>query len=290
MTRNVAHRILLLLVVASQFTATAALPGGWTQPQGVAFLKADSRMLRGDDFHELNGNGVQIPTLTDYTASLYGEYGLRDNVTFLGYVPFKRITLNRQVGRPSGFVYFDGDSETGLGDAQIGLRYRLLQRGASVASLEVQLGLPLGNETQGNGLLTGDGEINQSVHVQLGHLFYPRRGYAGISLGFNNRVDGYSDEWHYAAEIGWSVGARWQLMLQVRGLESLENGDSAVTGGMGGLFANDQTLWAYGPTVSCRLGDYWLSLGVEHSARARNAIAAPAISLAVATVIGKASN
>jgi hypothetical protein len=253
----------------------------WTQPQGTAFLKFDNRMSRGDDFHEIDSNSVQIPTLTDYTASLYAEYGLRDRLTVLGYVPFKRITLNRQVGRPSGFVYFVGDSVTGLGDAQIGLRYQLLSLGATRASLEA----PLGDDTQSNGLLTGDGEVNQSVHLLLGHSLYPVPAYAGISVGFNNRVDGYSDELHFAAEVGYSIGSRWQVGLQVRALESLKNGDDSVTGGMGGLFANDQTQWAYGPHVSCSIAGYSLGLGLEGSARSHNAVSAPAISLSISTLV-----
>jgi len=36
----------------------------------------------------------------------YGEYGLSDRLTFIAYVPYKRLALNRQIGNSSGFVFF----------------------------------------------------------------------------------------------------------------------------------------------------------------------------------------
>ena len=59
------------------------------------------------------------------------------------------------------------------------------------------LGLPIGDDTQTNGLLTGDGELNQLLALEAGHSFYPRPIYFTGEMGVNNRMNGYSDEFHY---------------------------------------------------------------------------------------------
>ena len=221
---------------------------------------------------------MSIPTLADYTISLYSEYGLRDDLTVVGYLPFKRITLNKQVGEPSGFVYFQGDDVTGLGDAQIGLRYRIAQSGPTVISGALTLGLPLGEETQANGLLTGDGETNQILALQLGHSLYPAPAYVNVDLGYNNRINGFSDELLYAIEAGYTHG-KWMAVARVRGTESRENGDDLVSGGMGGLYANNQSFLTYGPELIYSMDDQLgLAASVVNTTRVKNALSAPVFS------------
>ncbi len=228
-------RLVVVLAVLALLHANEAAAGAWTQAKGSRFLKIDAQLVRGKSFREVNGGKVAIPTLADYTTSLYGEHGLRDDLTLVGYLPFfKRITLNKQVGRPSGFVYFEGDDVTGMGDALLGLRYRLARFGPTVLSAEFALGLPLGEDTQANGLLTGDGEFNQRLLIQAGHSFCPVAAYCNVDLGFNNSIKGFSDELLYAAEFGYTFKGHLTAILRVRGIESRENGDDGVGGGMGG--------------------------------------------------------
>ena len=279
------QRIHALLVGLAIAWAAQAGAGAWTQEPGAGFFKLNSQMLRGDQLREVNGLKSAIPTLTDYTVSLYGEYGLKDGLTLVGYLPFfKRITLNEQVGRPSGFVYFAGDDVTGFADAQAGLRYRLAQRGATVLSAQLLLGLPLGDDAQANGLLTGDGEFNQQYTLQLGHSLYPAPAYFNLDLGFNNRLDGYSDEVVYSAEAGYTIAGRATLILRLNGVESLENGDDTVSGGMGGLYANDQSFVNIGPELVFALGaGSGVSLSALHTLRVRNGLQAPIFSLGLFT-------
>ena len=256
--------------------------GAWTQAKGSGFYKLGSQMTRGTEFREMSGHSMIIPTLADYTFSLYGEYGLRDGLTLVGYLPFfKRITLNKQVGRPSGFVYFEGDDVTGLGDAQLGVRYRIAQAKATVVSAGLTLGVPIGDDAQPNGLLTGDGEANQVLAIQVGHSLYPMPAYINVDFGYNNRVDGFSDEILYAAEAGYTVGSLTGI-LRVRGMESRENGDDGVGGGMGGLYANNQSFLTYGPELiydfSQRVG---IALGAANTAREKNALSEPVFSFGI---------
>ncbi len=267
----------LLIVIA---LPTLLLAGGWTQKKGQGFYKIGFRSVRANEFYEPNGNKISIPTLGDYTLSFYGEHGLTNRITLVAYVPFfKRITLNRQIGKESGFSYFEGDSNSGIADADVGLRIGLGRKGATALSLGLMFGLPVGDDQQTNGLLTSDGEFNQSVSLQIGHSFYPTSVYFTTEAGYNNRLKGYSDEFRYGFEIGYTFKQKLTFILRATGVQSLKNGNDSVLGGMGGLFANNQSYLAYGPELVYAMNDkLGISLGVDSAILAENTLSAPAFS------------
>ena len=259
-----------------------AAAGAWTQKQGHGFYKLSLRVVRADQFYEPGGNRISIPTLGEYTTIFYGEYGLNDWLTLVANAHlFKRITLNKQVGEPSGFVFFNGDSKSGVADSEIGVRLGLIRGGSFVLSTEILLGLPVGDNNQSNGLFTGDGEFNQLVKLQFGHSFYPKPLYLIGEVGFNNRTRGFSDEFHYGLELGYTL-KKLLLSFKLRGVESLENGDAAVLGGVGGLFANNQRYLAFGPEINYLLNEtLGLSLSVDGAARGENVLSAAAYTIGV---------
>jgi hypothetical protein len=266
--------ILLCLTAATDH----ARAGAWTQKRGKGYYELKFQVIRANRFYEPDGRIITIPTLAEYTTSFYGEYGLNDWLTVVGDFPFyKRITLNRQIGARTGFVFFPGDSVSGISDAEVGVRLGLLRGGPTVISAGLKFGLPLGDDTQTNGLLTGDGEFNQIVSLQLGHSFYPKPLYFTGEAGVNNRSNGYSDEFRYEAEIGYTIGGNLTSNFKVNGVESFHNGDDAVQGGMGGLFANNQEFLAYGPGV---FYNFYKNVGVNGRAafasRGQNVLARPA--------------
>ncbi|MEE2833985.1 MAG: hypothetical protein VYD18_16615 [Candidatus Latescibacterota bacterium] len=98
---------------------------------------------------------VHSPSKATYTVSLYAEYGLRDDLTLIAYAPFfQRITLNKQVGRESEFVYFGGDDAQGI--AEVGVSYAC---GAACRRRQCRLG---------SGLPIGDGEFNRRLSLLYG--------------------------------------------------------------------------------------------------------------------------
>ncbi len=267
------------LALVMLLTAQPTLADGWPQRRGGGYYKIGFRMLQATQYYEPNGNKIRIPTLGDYTLSFYGEYGITDRITAIAYVPFyERITLNRQVGRESGFVFTEGDAVSGIADPIIGARIGLAQFGGTVLSASLRLGLPLGNSSQPNGLVTGDGELNQTVSLEAGHSFYPIPAYASASVGFNQRLEGFSDEIVYALEAGYTVADRFTITGRVRGVETLRNGDAV--GGQRGLNGNDQRYLAYGVEATyTHRNAYGLTLGVEGATRAQNVLSAPAFSM-----------
>lgn len=279
MRKSVIYFCLLFLFLSS---ANQVGAGAWTQKRGQGFYKLSLRLIRADQFYEPTGNKIDIPTLSDYTTTFYGEYGLTDRLTLVVNVPaFKRVTLNKQVGNNSGFVFFEGDSKSGIADSDVGVRLGLLRSGSSVLSAEVLFGLPVGDNSQTNGLLTGDGEFNQLLKAQFGHSFYPVPLYFSGEFGFNNRTKGYSDEWRYAAEIGFTFSSKFLVSFKLRGVDSRKNGN-AVTGSVGGLFANNQSYLSYGPEVSYIIKEsFGISAGIESATQAENVLSAPAFSFGV---------
>ncbi len=259
--------ILFIFILSKSINA-----GAWTQQMGKGYFQIGSQILRADQFYEPGGNKVDITTIGDYTVTFYGEYGVTNNFTIFGSFPlFKRITLNRVEELNSGKELFGGDSKNGISDFDIGLKYGIAKFGPTVLSLSLSFGIPVGDNKQQNGLYTGDGEWNQQLAVGIGHSFSGPF-YISADVGFNNRVEGYSDEVRYNVEFGYS----WQkfiFIMKANGVETLRNGSDAVLGGEGGLFANNQQYLVFGPEIVYSFNE---SLGVNAGAvtatRAENVV------------------
>lgn len=271
----------LFLAFAANLSSVYA--DGWTQRKGHGYYKLSFRYVSATSFYEPNGTQIDIPTLRDYTVSFYGEYGLTDRLSLFGYVPFfERITLNEQVGRESGFVFFEGDDITNVADPDIGVRYGLIQGGSTVLSASLRFGVPLGQDEQPNGLLTGDGELNQWAALEVGHSFWPIPAYAIATAGFNNRVNGFSDEFIYSLEGGYTFGSAVTVIGRLRGVESLKNGDDRIRGGSNGLYANNQRYLAIGAEmIYTSPQSYGISFTLDGAAFGENVLAAPAFTLGV---------
>ena len=275
--------VLVSLALIALFFVQDVLGGPWPQRRKHGFYKIGFGFVQANRYYEPNGNLISIPTLSDYTTSFYGEYGFTDRLTGVAYIPLvQRITLNRQVGRETGAVFFDGAEKTGLADADIGVRYGLLQKGNTVISASLMLGLPLGDNAQENGLFTGDGEFNQHLSVGVGHSFYPAPAYVAVEAGYNNRTQGFSDEFRFSAEAGYTIKQKLTVIARARGLESLKNGDESITGGMGGLSGNNQRYLAYGAELAYSItSSVGVSFSVEGATRGQNILSAPAYSTGI---------
>ena len=211
-----------LMTAALICYSTLAHAGGWTQPQGKGYFKLSQQIVRAESLFPATGFKTEIPTVSGNTTSLYGEFGLLDRVTLVGYMPFY-----------SNFsVDAEGlDSTTGVGDWDLGVRIGILANGPTVVSLQALAGLPLGDSGQGVVLWTGDGEFNQHFSLQVGHSLYPVPGYLKAEIGYNNRQgdddpnDDYSDELRYGLEAGYTVAERLGISVWLRGIEVLGKAD-----------------------------------------------------------------
>ena len=258
-----------LMVAALICYSAAAHAGGWTQPRGEGYFKLNEQLIKSGMYIQPSGRKVDITDLSRYTTSLYGEYGLIERLTFVGYIPFyQRISEDRR----------GSETKSGTGDWELGARIGLLTSGPTVVSIQVMAGLPLGDSytDQEVGLFTGDGEFNQLFMLQVGHSLWPTPGYLKAEIGFNNRESDYSDELRYALEAGFMAGERVGFSAWVRGVKALGKADDDE------WTRNDQQYVSFGPEINLYItANAGITAGVTKYTSARNLLDAPAWDIGV---------
>ena len=202
--------------------------GGWPQKKGKGYFKLGQFVLVADRYYNPGGNRIGVePRISLYTTSIYGEYGLTDRITVVGYVPFfSRSVLNNLQKRNGEFV--EGGQLTSFGDTDIGLKYGLIKDKRVVVSASVTFGIPFGDTGGGaeiSSLQTGDGEFNQKLTLEASTSFYPAPVYASVLVGVNNRTSGFSEEFHYGIEAGYTY-KQLTVITKLVGVESFMNGTS----------------------------------------------------------------
>jgi hypothetical protein len=264
-------KTILILVVFLPYMISAS---GWTQKKNSGYFQLGGLIMSGDKFYNNDGDKISMPKLTDFSLSLYAEYGVTNELTLFGSFPFfKSLSLDEIKDDITNTVVSESESKSGLSDFDIGLRYNLGKLGSTSFTAGIMFGLPVGDDKIENGLLLGDGEFNQQIFVGFGHSFNGPIYLAG-KIGFNNRVEGYSDEFHYSFEAGYRVSNPLLVMFKARGVKSLNNGD-AVKGGIGGLFANNQEFLAYGiESIYSLSKTTGLNAGIYSGALTKNVISA----------------
>ncbi len=261
--------ILFLVMISISFA------GAWTQKKGSGYYKVGYRLLSAEKVFGPTGDKLNIPKLTEHSISLYGEYGLNDQLSaILSFQPYKMIKSDAAI---------NGETENNsIGDLSLGLKAFIAKFGQTVMSGFIQFGIPTGDSDPPNGLITGDGEFNQFFGLQLGHSLYPMPAYFNFTAGFNNRNEGYSDEFYTSFEAGYKFTESLMLIGRVKLLKSLKNGDNNFAGGYGGLYSNNQEYVAYGPELIYKItDDFGVSAHFESGTAAKNIQSAPVFGFGV---------
>ena len=262
-----------LLTVGLICHTSIAHGGGWTQAQGKGYFKLSQQIINAESLYFGDGSKGDIPKVSGYTTSLYGEYGLIDRVTLVGYMPiYQNLSLDVE----------GVDSSTGLGDWDVGVRIGLLTSGPTVVSLQVMAGLPFGDAESDLILWTGDGEFNQHFSLQVGHSLYPVPAYLKGEIGYNNRKsddspeDNYADELRYSVEAGYTIADRVGISVSIRGIEALDRADGEFHP------RNDFEYLAFGPEVNFFVTpNAGITAGMTKYTRAHNMLDAPTWSVGV---------
>lgn len=279
-----------LLLVGCLLTSLSLVAGPWPQPKGKGYFKLYEWWTQFDQHYTSNGEIDPNATLGLYNTSFYGEYGLTDRLTGVVNLPlFSRSTINAQLSGTRGNVITPGDAINGIGDTDVAIRYALNAPGSALPlSATLTLGLPLGESAggeQGN-LQTGDGEFNQMLTLAAGKslsLGDNTSGYVSAQIGFNNRTEGFSDEFRYGLEGGLGFADRrlWVIGRMI-GSSSLMNGETAATNPTTSIFSNNAEYLSLGGEVNFYLTEkLGFSAGVATAVSGRIIAAAPAFSLGV---------
>lgn len=276
----------VLTILFCLFFSATLMAGPWPQPKGKGYFKLYEWWLRFDQHYTSTGELDPNATLGLYNTSVYAEYGLTDRLTGIINLPlYSRNVINNQISGTRGNVAIPGEAIGGLGDTDLSLQYALNAPGSSVPiAVRLTLGLPLGEDAGGEqmNLQTGDGEFNQLLTLSAGKSLTQDL-YAIASVGFNNRTNGFSDEFRYDLEAGYGLAnQRVWLTARVSGSESFMNGETAETISSTSVFSNNAEYLSVGGGLSVLLTrKVGVSLGAATAVSGRIIAAAPSFNVGI---------
>ena len=279
----------LTLVLLFLFITSSIAGGPWTQKKGQGYYKLSEWWLIYNKHY--TNTGETDPNLTTgiFNTAVYAEYGINDRLTGTIYAPiFSRNYHNNQVSETTGDVFIKGEALNSIGDFDISVKYGLTSPGAKIpVSVTLTLGLPLGKTGAGelNILQTGDGEFNQMIQIDAGTGFKigNTSAYSSLYLGFNNRTNGFSEEFRYGLEFGAGIfNQQLWLIARLGGVESLQNGEPTNPQTSTSIFANNSEYTSYGIEAAYYISKrFGFSASFASAFRGRIIAAAPSYSIGV---------
>jgi protein XagA len=266
-----------LLLSAALMTPSVSKAQAWTKAENTGFYKLDFTRIASDRVFNTREEILPFRPTSNNTFSIYGEYGITNKLTLIGYLPI--LVANRFAeSKNAAGTTLPAVKETSFGDVDVSFRYQLYNKNGISISANLLLGLPTGNPKQANGLLTGDGEFNQMLKLAAGTG--KSKWWTQASVGFNNRTNNYSDEFRYDFEFGYKFfNDRLLTILKVNGIESLNNGTAKENNV--GLYANNVEFGGYGPEILYYLTNkknIGVSFKLGRSVKGRNILGGPSFS------------
>lgn len=214
-------RITQTLSVVALLTAipTAASAGAWTAKQGDTYLKGavnffetSSRFGPEDGFENFRNTNFNV----------YFEHGLKDDLTFFATGAFSDLENTSDGQTTSG---------SGIGDVDVGLRYRLID-GPVIVSVQGLFKAPY-LYSDDSELPLGNGQEDFEGKLLFGKSF-GALGYGGLEVGYRVRTDDPVDEFRFLVEYGFDVNERTYLRTKLDGIHAASSSDVA-TGAQGAL-------------------------------------------------------
>ena len=251
----------LLVALGVLAAPTALWAGAWTQAQSGSYFKIAALSFSSEEDLDAAGDRVGKPgmgELTDFSMSAYLEYGLRDRLTLVAVLPYKRLVDERRFATEAGTVTGVGrERHRGPADLEMRLRWRWRTEPA-VVSLALGGKFPLGYKMrQDSNVPLGTGELDGDIRLLVGKSLYPFPGYLTGTGGYRKRGGDFGDELFFGLE----AGINWKRLLVKGSAESIRTlGDCGSTGQAG--LTGDQDNLKVSPGVIWSL-DQNLELGLD---------------------------
>jgi hypothetical protein len=267
-------KIFLLILFFSAHASADSL----NVKQGNSFFILNFRFTNAED--SFDDNGEKIPLngdFTDFLLNLYGEYGITDDLTLTaGITGYRYIRFESNPGPE-----YDIDTVSGIGDGSIGLRKLFFQLDETAIFGEINLNLPFGKSEPDGEFLIGTGDFYQGISILAEHFFYPVPAFLRSVISFNNRTEGYSDEFIYEIKSGYFFYTDLTVALNVSGIQPLYNGKNYKTGGLGVLL-NNKKYFAVGGEVTYKISkNIRLAALYENPVFGKNNISSPVYSFKI---------
>lgn len=205
-----------MLITAS---ATSGFAGAWTAKQHAFYDKLAFNYYYSHETFDSGGNRNGMPNngkFSDYNLSNYFEYGLLDNLTLVNSLAYKWLENDDNSSNTKGY---------GLGDVDLGLRYKLLDsEKIGIVSSQLLIKIP-GPYDQKDPLPLGNGQFDAELRLLYGRSFYPWiPGYGNVEIGYRWRAEDPSDEIRYLVEFGVDVTSDFYTRAKLDGTFSVDNG------------------------------------------------------------------
>lgn len=244
-------KTLLLLCVMSLSCAGQLHAGAWTQSAGQAYNRLAANYYVADRNFDDDGDRQRMVNdgeFYDINLNYYAEYGLTDAATVIASVYYKQIEHEDDTIEMKTY---------GLGDVDLGLKYRLMQFGGGVLAIQGLVKIPeLYDEN--DSLPLGNGQYDVEARLLFGHsLAYLFPGYCNVEFGYRWRFEQPSDEYRYLIEVGSDLSERWYARVKLDGLISADNGDTAVDASGNPTITTEYDLLKLDVAVGYRIDDAW---------------------------------
>lgn len=237
-------------------SATSSLAGAWTAKQNAFYDKLAFNYYYSHETFDSRGNRTGTPNngkFTDYNLSNYFEYGLFDSLTVINSLAYKWLENDDNSARTKGY---------GLGDVDLGLRYKLLDSDKiGIVASQLLVKIP-GTYDSKDPLPLGNGQFDSELRLLYGRSLYPLiPGYGNVEFGYRWRAEAPSDEIRYLVEFGVDVSKDFYTRAKLDGTLSIDNGKKRDTSG-NPTTTNNFDLGKLDLTVGYKAAPNW---GVEAS-------------------------
>jgi protein XagA len=208
--------IALMLITASTATCFA---GAWTAKRNAFYEKFAFNYYYSDANFDRDGSRHRTPDngeFRDYNINNYLEFGLLDNLTLINSLTYKWIYNENDHLNAKGY---------GLGDTDLGLRYKILDsEKIGIVSTQLLVKIP-GTYDKSDPLPLGNGQADLEVRLLYGRSFYPLLpAYGNVELGYRWRFEDPSDEFRYLVEFGVDITKALYGRIKLDGIYSIDNG------------------------------------------------------------------
>ena len=222
-TNRSLHLLPFFAAFLSIAAASSCYAGAWTEPQGEFYEKVSYNYYYAHQDFDSASNRVATPNggkFTDLDVNNYIEYGLTNDLTVINSLTYKWLRNDFNGGAAT--------SGSGLGDVDLGLRYKLLDKSAGIVSTQVLVKFP-GVYGVDDSLPLGNGQYDAELRLLYGRSLYPvLPAYMNLEIGYRWRVGAPADELRYLVEFGDDLTSRLFVRAKLDGTLSMKNGASAA--------------------------------------------------------------
>jgi len=187
-----------------------AFAGAWTAKKGDNYLKGAVNFFETSSRF---GDEGTFENFRNTNFNVYWEHGIRDDLTF-----FATGSLTDLENQSDGIQ----TSGTGVGDIDLGLKYRLIN-GPVIVSVQGLFKAPYLYSDDAE-LPLGNGQEDFEGKLLFGKSF-GKLGYGGLEVGYRVRTDDPVDEFRFLVEYGFDLNDKTYLRTKLDGIHAAQSSD-----------------------------------------------------------------